>query len=95
MGDENYDVIVIGSGYGGSVAACRLSMAGARVCLIEKGKQWTAQDFPKNSFSILAASKIELSKWGLCFGSDKALFQVTYSTSYFEFCWKNTAKEQV
>ncbi|KAJ0972728.1 hypothetical protein J5N97_020687 [Dioscorea zingiberensis] len=75
MGSESYDVIVVGSGYGGSVAACRLSMAGASVCLIEKGKQWGAQDFPTNSFNILAASKVEFRKWGLGFGSDKALFQ--------------------
>ncbi|XP_039122109.1 uncharacterized protein LOC120258737 [Dioscorea cayenensis subsp. rotundata] len=76
IGEESYDVIVVGSGYGGSVVACRLSMAGAKVCLIEKGKQWSAQDFPTNSLSILAATKMEFSKWGFGFGSDKALFQV-------------------
>lgn len=77
IGEESYDVIVVGSGYGGSVVACRLSMAGAKVCLIERGKQWSAQDFPTNSLSILAATKMEFSKWGFGFGSDKALFQVT------------------
>jgi ribulose 1,5-bisphosphate synthetase/thiazole synthase len=37
-GEEGgYDAVVVGSGYGGFVAACRMSMAGIKVCLIEKG----------------------------------------------------------
>lgn len=37
-GEEGgYDAVVVGSGYGGFVAGCRMSMAGIKVCLIEKG----------------------------------------------------------
>jgi cholesterol oxidase len=41
-----YDVVVVGSGYGGGVAASRLSRAGQRVCVIEKGKEFLTGSFP-------------------------------------------------
>lgn len=40
-----YDAIVIGSGYGGGVAASRLARTGLKVCLLEKGRQWRPGDF--------------------------------------------------
>ncbi len=42
-----YDVIVIGSGFGGAITACRLAQAGRSVCIIEKGKRWSRFDFPR------------------------------------------------
>ncbi|MGE5260484.1 MAG: GMC family oxidoreductase [Actinomycetota bacterium] len=41
-----YDVVVVGSGYGGGVAASRLSRAGQTVCVIEKGKEFLTGEFP-------------------------------------------------
>lgn len=41
-----YDVVVIGSGYGGGVAASRLARAGLDVCLLERGREITVGDFP-------------------------------------------------
>jgi cholesterol oxidase len=41
-----YDVVVIGSGYGGGVAASRLSRAGQSVCILEKGKEFPTGSFP-------------------------------------------------
>lgn len=41
-----YDVIVVGSGYGGGVAASRLSRMGLRVAVVEQGRQWRPGDFP-------------------------------------------------
>jgi len=43
---EAYDVVVVGSGYGGGVAASRLSRAGQSVCVIEKGKEFLTGEFP-------------------------------------------------
>jgi cholesterol oxidase len=40
-----YDVVVVGSGYGGSIAACRIASAGKSVCLLEKGKEWLPGEF--------------------------------------------------
>lgn len=49
MAHEHYDFIVIGSGFGGSVSALRLSEKGYRVLVIEKGKRFSREDFPKNN----------------------------------------------
>src|SRR4029078_12377790 len=44
--DPTYDVVVVGSGYGGGVAASRLARAGQSVCVIEKGKEFLTGEFP-------------------------------------------------
>lgn len=47
-----YDYIIIGSGFGGSVSALRLSEKGYKVLVIEKGKWFAAQDFPKTNWNF-------------------------------------------
>jgi len=49
---ENFDVAVIGSGFGGSVAALRLSEKGYKVLVIESGARFDDNDFAKNSFDL-------------------------------------------
>lgn len=44
-----YDYIIIGSGFGGSVSAMRLSEKGYSVCVLEKGKRYADEDFPKSN----------------------------------------------
>jgi cholesterol oxidase len=44
---ESYDVVVIGSGFGGAVTACRLAQGGRSVCLLERGRRWGKADFPR------------------------------------------------
>ncbi|MBU0990966.1 MAG: GMC family oxidoreductase N-terminal domain-containing protein [Proteobacteria bacterium] len=48
----DYDYIVIGSGFGGSVSALRLSEKGYKVGLLEKGKWWQKEDFPKTNWNL-------------------------------------------
>jgi len=45
----DYDVIVIGSGFGGSVAALRLTEKGYRVGVLEAGQRFTDETLPKTS----------------------------------------------
>src|SRR3954447_20026036 len=42
---ERYDVVVIGSGFGGGITACRLAEAGHRVCVLERGRRFAGGDF--------------------------------------------------
>ena len=46
---HDYDFIVIGLGFGGSVSACRLSEKGYKVTVLEMGKRWKPEDFPKTN----------------------------------------------
>lgn len=48
----DYDVIVIGSGFGGSVSALRLTEKGYTVGVLEAGRRWTRESLPKNSWHI-------------------------------------------
>ena len=47
-----YDVLVIGSGFGGSVTALRLSEKGYRVGVLEAGRRFADGSLPKNSWHI-------------------------------------------
>ncbi|MFE9806758.1 GMC oxidoreductase [Streptomyces sp. NPDC005548] len=48
----DYDVIVVGSGFGGSVTALRLTEKGYRVGVLEAGRRFTADSLPKNSWDV-------------------------------------------
>ncbi len=48
----DFDFIVIGSGFGGSVSALRLAEKGYRVAVIEMGRRWALLSFPRTSWSI-------------------------------------------
>ena len=50
--NHDFDVIVIGSGFGGSVAALRLTEKNYRVAVLEAGKRFSDKDFPKTSWRI-------------------------------------------
>lgn len=55
MQDESaydYDVIVVGSGFGGSVTALRLTEKGYRVGVLEAGRRFTRGSLPKNSWDL-------------------------------------------
>jgi cholesterol oxidase len=48
----DYQAVVIGSGFGGSVVACRLAQAGTPVCVLERGQAWPPGDFVRSPRDI-------------------------------------------
>jgi cholesterol oxidase len=48
----DFDLIVIGSGFGGSVTALRLSEKGYKVAVMEMGRRWTPENLPRTNWSI-------------------------------------------
>lgn len=67
----DYDYIVIGSGFGGSVSACRLSEKGYHVAVIEQGKHKRAKDFAASNWNIRKYLWAPLIK---CFGPQRLFF---------------------
>ena len=48
----DHDFAIVGSGFGGSVSALRLSEKGYSVVVLEMGKRWKREDFPKTTWDV-------------------------------------------
>jgi cholesterol oxidase len=66
-----YDYIVIGSGFGGSVSALRLAEKGYSVLVIEQGKRWRPEDFPRSNWNVRKYLWLPALRW---FGFQKLSF---------------------
>jgi len=44
---NDFEVAIIGSGFGGAVTACRLAAAGRKVLVLERGRDWKREDYPR------------------------------------------------
>lgn len=51
MSRADFDFIIVGSGFGGSVSALRLSQKGYRVAVIEQGRRWSPENLPKTNWN--------------------------------------------
>ena len=69
--EEPWDWVIIGSGFGGSVAGLRLSQKGYRVLMLEKGKRFGPEDFPKTNWQLRKWL------WSPRFGC-RGLFQISF-----------------
>ena len=52
MEEIQYDYVIIGSGFGGSVSALRLAEKGYKILVIEKGKWFNSEDFPDTNWQL-------------------------------------------
>ncbi len=57
---DHYTVAVIGSGYGGAIAASRLARAGQRVCVLERGREFQPGEFPDTEAEALTEIQADL-----------------------------------
>lgn len=81
-----YDVVVIGSGYGGSIAASRMARCGQSVCLLEKGKEFLPGEFPDNP--VEAAREMQMATGKKHLGSENGLYEMVIGKeiSVFKGC---------
>jgi len=57
--DDHYDVVVVGSGYGGGITASRMARAGRRVCLLERGMERQPGEYPDTEGEMLEAMQVD------------------------------------
>ena len=69
MTEFDYDYLIVGSGFGGSVAALRLVEKGYSVLMLEKGSELKAADFPESNWDL------KRWLWAPLFGA-RGLFQI-------------------
>jgi cholesterol oxidase len=69
---SSYTVVVIGSGYGGGIAASRLARAGQTVCVLERGKEIAPGDYP--STMVETAGEVQIDSPHTHEGKPTALF---------------------
>ena len=56
---SRYDAVVVGSGYGASIAASRLARAGQRVCLLERGREFQPGEYPDTTVEALKQFQLD------------------------------------
>jgi cholesterol oxidase len=71
---SSYDVIVVGSGYGGGVAASRLARAGKRVAVLERGREFLTGEFPARFPDIRKEFQVRGKSFAM--GPETALYDV-------------------
>lgn len=57
---NHYPIVIIGSGYGGAIAASRLARAGQQVCVLERGREFQPGEYPDTEAEALAEIQAEL-----------------------------------
>jgi cholesterol oxidase len=71
---QNYEVVIIGSGYGGAIMASRLARAGRDVCLLERGSEMLPGEFPDGVISAAEELQVHTAKHDI--GKQHALYEL-------------------
>jgi cholesterol oxidase len=75
---SHYEIAVIGSGYGGGVAASRLARAGRQVAVFERGKEMIPGEYPSTFPALTADVQVDLPEAHI--GSESALFDFRFNS---------------
>ncbi len=54
-----YPVVVVGSGYGGGIAASRLARAGQQVCVLERGREFQPGEYPNTLDAVIREFQVD------------------------------------
>lgn len=73
-GPVKFDAVVIGSGYGGAVAACRIASTEHSVCVLERGREYVPGEFPEDISVIPRSVRFSRDKVASITGEPDALF---------------------
>jgi hypothetical protein len=90
-----YDVVVIGSGYGGAVAASRMARANKSVCLLELGKERWPGEFPSGILSAFPEIHVSGTGTGLDIfdgGDPQGLYHLIVGKGQSAFVANGTAQ---
>lgn len=74
---SHYTVVVIGSGYGASIAASRLARAGQQVCVLERGKEFQPGEYPDTG--IQAAEEMQAATPDGHVGAKTGLYEFNFN----------------
>ncbi len=88
--DDHYEVIIIGSGYGASIAASRLARAGRNVCVLERGREFQPGDYPDSLLSAAGEMQVNFPVGDTAkqFGNEVGLFdfRINKDMNVFKGC---------
>ena len=73
---DRYEIVVVGSGYGGAIAASRLARAGREVCLLEQGKEFQPGEYPNTLLEATAELQVSMPDVDVHLGSRTGLYDL-------------------
>lgn len=82
----HYDVVVIGSGYGGAISASRLARAGRSVCLLERGRERQPGEYPDTLLEATAEMQVDTPEGHVGHATGLLDFRVNKEMNVFVGC---------